>query len=653
MPLIGTVGSNFIQTTAGSLPVTLNTTLAAGKTIVGAVAVENGPTSTTNPVFTISDTHGNTYSVDKQEFNSGTIAVAIFSCRVTTQINSGDVITISVPGTRTKWLATLQAYDDLLASPVDQSASNKGNSNPLSAGTTPTTTVANELVYAAFGMGVRAFTAGSGFTASTQVATSAGSGDRALNSEWKYITSTGAQTAPATLASSSTYAGAVVTYKVSATNQPPTADAGPDQNVTISSTVTLDGTGSSDADGTITGYQWTQLSGPTVTLSSDTAAQPTFTAPASPTTLQFGLVVTDNNDEDSTQDTVTISVQNKIGFVAEVASGTSTVSSTSFSVDFTQSVQIGHTLLLGVVVDDTQNISPVLSVSDTQGNTYSVDSLGFRSYTMGVAVISCYVTNALTAADSLTVSVNTTRGRWVISALEFDNIHQNGFDVAAGKNGDPSTALVSGTTAVTQDQVEVVFAAFGFGTGGDPVFSAGPHYQQVGTQHATTAGSANRAVAAEYRVYTAPTTHQATATLTASVGYAGAIATYAADIISNDLPVANAGPDQTAAAFDTVTLDGTGSTDEDGVVEGYQWTQTDGPTVTLSSATAAQPTFTAPGSDGGTSVTFGLVVTDNLGDDSTNSSDVTVTVGSAEQFIAQSGSWEAIQPFNASSDAWQ
>ena len=78
------------------------------------------------------------------------------------------------------------------------------------------------------------------------------------------------------------------------TNYPPVANAGPNQMVPISSTVRLDGSQSFDS-GTSPTYQWTQTSGPTVTLSSATAAQPTFTAPSSPTTLTFQLVVSDGS----------------------------------------------------------------------------------------------------------------------------------------------------------------------------------------------------------------------------------------------------------------------------------------------------------------------------------------------------------------------
>jgi hypothetical protein len=73
----------------------------------------------------------------------------------------------------------------------------------------------------------------------------------------------------------------------------PTADAGAGQVVQVVQPVTLDGSNSSQADGDTLTYQWTQLSGTTVTLSDPTAVKPTFTAPHAASTLQFELTVTD------------------------------------------------------------------------------------------------------------------------------------------------------------------------------------------------------------------------------------------------------------------------------------------------------------------------------------------------------------------------
>jgi hypothetical protein len=74
--------------------------------------------------------------------------------------------------------------------------------------------------------------------------------------------------------------------------------------------VTLNGSASNDPDGTIASYAWSQTAGTTVTLSSGTAAQPTFTAPgvAAATTLTFSLTVTDNRGATSSAATVSITV---------------------------------------------------------------------------------------------------------------------------------------------------------------------------------------------------------------------------------------------------------------------------------------------------------------------------------------------------------
>ena len=76
--------------------------------------------------------------------------------------------------------------------------------------------------------------------------------------------------------------------------------------------------------------------------------------------------------------------------------------------------------------------------------------------------------------------------------------------------------------------------------------------------------------------------------------------------------------------FDTVTLDGSNSTDPDGIIVSYLWNQTGGTPVVFNE-NIARPTFTAPdvGSAGDT-LTFTLLVTDNDGFASTDTTSVMV-----------------------------
>ncbi len=91
-------------------------------------------------------------------------------------------------------------------------------------------------------------------------------------------------------------------------NQPPSANAGPDQTVTLPTTsATLAGVGS-DADGTVAGYSWNQLNGPnTASFSSKTTANPTISGLVAGT-YTFSLVVMDNLGTSSGADQVIITV---------------------------------------------------------------------------------------------------------------------------------------------------------------------------------------------------------------------------------------------------------------------------------------------------------------------------------------------------------
>jgi hypothetical protein len=97
-------------------------------------------------------------------------------------------------------------------------------------------------------------------------------------------------------------------------NVNPTADAGADQNVNEGDTVTLDGSGSADPDGTIASYLWEQTAGTTVAMDDSSSTTPSFTAPSvgsAGETLTFELTVTDDDGGTSTTpDSIDVVVSN-------------------------------------------------------------------------------------------------------------------------------------------------------------------------------------------------------------------------------------------------------------------------------------------------------------------------------------------------------
>jgi hypothetical protein len=105
------------------------------------------------------------------------------------------------------------------------------------------------------------------------------------------------------------YPGAVATSAPApAANVNPVANAGGDITITLpTNSTTLDGSGSSDGDGTIASYKWSKLSGPTQFTITNAAVAKTALTNLVEGVYVFQLLITDDKGATST-DTITVTV---------------------------------------------------------------------------------------------------------------------------------------------------------------------------------------------------------------------------------------------------------------------------------------------------------------------------------------------------------
>lgn len=217
MAHLGTVGTAVQSTTASSVALTLTAAVPVGATVLLGIAWDAPSPGGTPTISSVVDSRGNTWTTtpDMSVAAGTTVAVGGLRARVTTALQIGDTITVTISSAaRGRWAMQADAFDDLDASPLDKTATNApGSSTALSSGVTAATAQATELVYCVFGFGGgRTVTVPGGWTGGAKVETSAGSGDRALQVIHKYVAATGTQEGTLTLSSSSTYAGAIATY---------------------------------------------------------------------------------------------------------------------------------------------------------------------------------------------------------------------------------------------------------------------------------------------------------------------------------------------------------------------------------------------------------------------------------------------------------
>ncbi|QDU68546.1 PKD domain-containing protein [Engelhardtia mirabilis] len=366
-----------------------------------------------------------------------------------------------------------------------------------------------------------------------------------------------------------------VTVHVAADDDAPSADAGSDQFVDENDAVTLSGSGV-DPEGQGLTYQWVQTGGPTVALTGADGASPTFDAPE-------GLVNTDLTFELRVSDGVNLSVDTvTIHVAADDDAPTASAGSDQF-VDETSPVTLTGSGVdpegQGLTYEWVQTGGPTVALTGADGASPTFDA--------PEGLVNTDLTFELRVSDDVNLSVDTV------------TIH-----VAAD---DDAPSASAGSDQFVDENAPVTLT----GSGVDPE-GQGLTYEWVQTGGPTVALTGADGASPTFDAPEGLANTDLTFELRVSDGVNLSVDTVTIHVAADDdAPSASAGSDQFVDENSPVTLTGSG-VDPEGQGLTYEWVQTGGPTVALTGADGASPTFDAPEGLANTDLTFELRVSDGV-----------------------------------------
>jgi len=377
--------------------------------------------------------------------------------------------------------------------------------------------------------------------------------------------------------------------------QPPSAQAGNNQTVTEGDAVSLDGSASTDADGIISSYLWEQLSGTSATLNNANTATASFNAPSVPANttdeLIFQLTVT---DDDGLTDTSSLSV-----FVQDVL-----VSNIAPNADAGPDQSVNENTLVTLTAASSTDDGSIVAYLWQQ--TAGISSVTLSDDTLVSPTFTAPLVDASNDVLSFQVTVTDDLG---VQSTASVNITVNDVDT-------PPTAVISdaaGTIISTLNNNSQVTL---YGN-----FSSDPEGPIMGYSWVQTAGTLiSNAGASNESSFTFTTPDEDTGSIDIELTVTGDEGVVQSSIIAaftlvNQPPLSDAGADQLINETSPVTLDGSASTDADGVISSYLWEQLSGSIAPLSNTNTDTASFSAPNvADNATEeLIFQLTVTDNYG----------------------------------------
>lgn len=382
---------------------------------------------------------------------------------------------------------------------------------------------------------------------------------------------------------------------------PPIANAGIDMVVNIGDVVTLDGSNSTDSDGEIIDYLWEQIAGPDISLSSYSEPIVTFDVPevTETTTWTFELTVEDDGGNTSSDDVnITVYQLNEIS-ISDIQGGTESSPYTGQTIAAT-----------GIVTAVTYS---GFFLQDQPGPWNGIWVYGGQE--------------SVTEGDEVLVTGE------IAEYYDMTEIDVQSVDVLSSNNPLPEPVVIAtGELGEAHEGVLVTFQ--------NAVCTALPN--QYGEWNVDD-GTGNAMIDDKILPYTPALDIPYDITGPCEYTYSNfKVQAMSVDFASiPGMPLADAGEDQMVGFGEMVTLDGSGSYDEDGFLVGWLWTQISGPNIALGDYEEELVTFTAPNEYA--SLVFGLTVTDNEGIES-YMDEVSITVGSLSitdiQYSEEMGSGE-------------